>query len=254
MDDKHAALKAQIADVFHRHKGRYGYRRVAAVVRTNGQRVNRKTVQRLMGHLKLKCTLRPKRYRSYKGSQGPLVPDHLKRAFTAERMHQHWVTDVTEFNVGGEKLFLSPIMDLYNREIIAYETSTQPSFPLVGHMLRKTLRHRVDPVPLLLHSDQGWQYQMVAFRRLLAKHGVTQSMSRKGNCLDNAAMESFFAILKSEMFHGVRFANLDDLAKEIARYIDYYNHDRIKLKLDDLSPVQYRIQATATIAQLPAVQ
>lgn len=198
-----------------------------------------------MGLLQLKSLVRPKKYRSYRGEVGRIAPNRLQREFSAERPNQKWVTDVTEFNVHGQKLFLSPVMDLYNGEIIAYEMSQKPGFEMVGGMLRKALRKLARHEKPLLHSDQGWQYQMPAYRRLLEQRALTQSMSRKGNCLDNAAMESFFGTLKSELFRLQRFTCMAQLRKELADYIHYYNHDRIKLKLKGLSPVQYRTQRSA---------
>lgn len=241
--DKHAALKNRIQTVFDAHKGRYGYRRVTAAVRQLGHRVNHKTVQRLMIKMGLKSMVRPKKYRSYKGSVGRTAPDLIKRQFTAQSANQKWVTDVTEFNVAGDKLYLSPVMDLYNGEIIAFETATRPIFKLVGNMLAKALDRLGNTEKPILHSDQGWQYQMPAYRRLLQTRGIVQSMSRKGNCLDNAAMESFFATLKSELFHPNRFESIQSLKDGIKDYIHYYNHERIKLKLKGLSPVQYRAQS-----------
>jgi putative transposase len=120
----------------------------------------------------------------------------------------------------------------------------RPLFSLVENMLKKALaKLKGHSDGLLLHSDQGWQYQMAGYRKKLVDHGLTQSMSRKGNCLDNAAMESFFGTLKSEFFYLNKFANLDELQAGLRRYIHYYNHQRIKLKLKGLSPVQYRTQA-----------
>ncbi|TDQ06487.1 putative transposase, partial [Phyllobacterium brassicacearum] len=209
--DKHAALKNRIQTVFDAHKGRYGYRRVTAAIRQLGHRVNHKTVQRLMVKMGLKSLVRPKKYRSYKGSVGRTAPDLIKRQFTAQATNQKWATDITEFNVAGEKLYLSPVMDLCNGEIIAFETARRPAFKLVEGMLNKALsrlRHNERPI---LHSDQGWHYQMPAYRRQLKKHGIPQSMSRKGNCLDNAAMESFFATLKSELFYPNRFESIQSL-------------------------------------------
>lgn len=170
-----------------------------------------------------------------------VVPNVLQRQFQAEQPNQKWVTDVTEFNVRGQKLYLSPIMDLYNGEIVAYHMDRRPHLALVSTMLRKALAKLQRDAPLL-HSDQGWQYQMPAYRPMLAEHGLTQSMSRKGNCLDNAAMESFFGTLKSEYFHLNRFNSLEQLEHGLRRYIHYYNHHRIKIKLKGLSPVQYRTQ------------
>jgi putative transposase len=188
--DRHAALRNRIRSIFNAHKGRYGYRRVTAAIRGPGHIVNHKTVQRLMVEMGLKSPVRPKQYRSYKGDEGRVAPDLLKRQFTAQSANQKWVTDVTEFNVAGDKLYLSPVMDLYNGEIIAFETATRPIFKLVGNMLAKALDSLGNTEKPILHSDQGWQYQMPAYRRLLQRRDIVQSMSRKGNCLDNAAMES----------------------------------------------------------------
>jgi transposase InsO family protein len=152
------------------------------------------------------------------------------------------VTDVTEFNVRGDKLYLSPVLDLYNREVVAYETKEDPKMPLVSEMLKKALSTLGRDEAPLLHSDQGWHYQMAAYQRQLAERGLTQSMSRKGNCLDNATMESFFGTLKSEYFYLNKFESVKELEKGLKEYIHYYNNDRIKTKLKGLSPVQYRTQ------------
>lgn len=243
--DKHASLKGSIRTIFERHKGRYGYRRVTASIRQLGERVNHKAVQRLMGVLGLKSLVRPKKYRSYKGEVGVAAPNVLQRQFDANGANQKWVTDVTEFNVAGEKLYLSPVLDLFNGEIVAFETAKRPVFDLVGSMLKKALRRLGPNDRPMLHSDQGWQYRMPAYQRKLRENKMVQSMSRKGNCLDNAAMESFFAVLKSEYFYLNKFTGVDQLQEGLKHYIHYYNHDRIKLKLKGLSPVQYRTQPLA---------
>ncbi|CUJ14112.1 Integrase core domain [Achromobacter kerstersii] len=243
--DKHAELKDRIGAVYARHKGRYGYRLITATLRQAGQCVNHKTVQKLMQTLGLKSLARPKKYRSYRGGEGRAAPNLLARQFKADRPNQKWVTDVTEFNVRGQKLYLSPVMDLYNGEIVAYETSTRPLFGLVHNMLKKAWRRLSEGDRPLLHSDQGWQYQQPSYRRMLADKGLTQSMSRKGNCLDNAAMESWFATLKAECFYLNRYDSVEQLQKDIGQFIRYYNHQRIRLKLKGLSPVQYRTQALA---------
>ncbi len=244
-EDKHHALKAQITSIFACHKGRYGYRRVTAAIRNKGHLVNHKTVQRQMAQLGLKSLVRPKKYRSYKGNVGQAADNLLKRQFQAQAANQKWVTDVTEFNVAGEKLYLSPIMDLYNGEIIAFETAKRPVYELVGVMLNKALAKLRDDEKPILHSDQGWHYRMAAYQRTLLEKGVVQSMSRKGNCLDNAAMESFFAVLKTEFFYLNKFSNIESLETGITEYIDYYNHNRIKMKLKGLSPIQFRTQPLA---------
>lgn len=243
--DKYLALKHQIQTIFARHKGRYGYRRITLALRNLGQQVNHKTVQRQMALLGLKSLVRPKKYRSYKGEVGHAAPNVLQRQFNAKAPRQKLVTDVTEFNVAGKKLYLSPVMDLFNGEIIAFETATRPTYELVGSMLKKALAKLKAGEKPLIHSDQGWQYRMPAYQRALRSNGVEQSMSRKGNCLDNAAMESFFAVLKSEFYHPNKFSNVEELQIGIRQYIQYYNHDRIKQKLKGLSPVQYRTQPLA---------
>jgi putative transposase len=244
MTDKHGVLKDTIRALYERHKGRYGYRRITAALRQMGEAVNHKTVQRLMQLLGLKSLVRPKKYRAYRGQRAD-VANVLARQFEAARPNQKWVTDVTEFKVGGEKLYLSPVLDLYNGEIVAYEMQRQPLYRLVGNMLTKALATLADAEKPMLHSDQGWQYQMAAYRHQLASHGLTQSMSRKGNCLDNAVMESFFGTLKAELFYLNRYDNIAQLQTSIRQYIHYYNRERIKTKLNGLSPVQYRTQAVA---------
>ena len=134
--DKYAVLKSCIRTIFDEHKGRYGYRRITAAVRRVGHPVNHKTVQRLMGELKLKSRVRIKKYRAYRGEEGQVAPNLLKRKFVAKRPNQKWVTDVTEFRVGAHKLYLSPILDLYNGEIVAFKTARRPLFDMVGAMLR----------------------------------------------------------------------------------------------------------------------
>lgn len=245
-DDKHAALKIRIRKLYKRHWGLYGYRRITLGLRKKGENVNHKTVQRLMQVLGLKSLVCPKKYRSYRGTVGKAAPNLLERKFQAEQPNQKWVTDVTEFNVKGQKLYLSPVMDLYNGEILAYHTARRPAFTLVSDMLRKAFKRLTAGDKPILHSDQGWQYQQPVYCRLLADNGITQSMSRKGNCLDNAAMESFFGTLKAEFYHLNHFDNIEQLQAGLRKYIHYYNHRRIRLKLKGLSPVQYRNQALSS--------
>lgn len=244
-EDKHAQLKASIRQAYERHKGRYGYRRVTAELRQLGRAINHKVVQRLMQSLGLKSLVRPKKYRSFRGEISVVAPNVLERRFQAAKPNEKWVTDITEFNVRGEHLYLSPIMDLYNGEIVAYQMDRRPHYPLVASMLRKAISKLSEQDRPILHSDQGWHYQMQPYRRELATHGLTQSMSRRGNCLDNAAMESFFAVLKTEFFYLNRFDSVEQLQNGLRHYIHYYNHDRIKTKLKGLSPVQYRAQSLA---------
>lgn len=241
--DKYAGIKQLIRQLYDRHKGRYGYRRIAVSLRKRGHLINHKTVHKLMQQLGLKSIVRPKRYKSYRGSVGHIAPNRLAREFSAGAPGEKWVTDVTEFNVNGEKIYLSPMIDLYNSEVIAYQIQSRPTYDLVGKMLTRALKRLTPTQAPLIHSDQGWHYQMPAFKRALHERGLAQSMSRKGNCLDNALMENFFGILKTEFFHRKSFISMESFVQELKAYIRYYNYDRIKLKLKGLSPVQYRMQS-----------
>lgn len=241
--DKDNHVKTSIIAIYRQHKGRYGYRRITDALKSSGMHINHKRVARLMKECGLKSLVRRKKYKSYKGQQGKIARNLLNRDFNARKPNQKWVTDVTEFNVSGKKLYLSPIMDLYNGEIISYTLSKRATFHQTMDMLEMALKKLPEKSRPILHSDQGWQYQMKGYQQRLRKRRIRQSMSRRGNCLDNAAMESFFAILKSEMFHLKKFTSIETLKKNIVNYIHYYNNDRIKQKLNGLSPVQYRTQA-----------
>jgi len=236
-------VKNQIKTIFHQHKGRYGYRRVHLELRNQDRFLNPKTVQKLMGQLNLKSTVRPKRYKSYKGSVGLIAANQLHRNFYADKPNEKWVTDVTEFNIKGQKVYLSPILDLFNQEIISYDISDRPRINAVTQMLKDAFKRLKEGEKPLLHSDQGWQYQMIVYQKALERQGLKQSMSRKGNCLDNAVMENWFGIMKTEFFYGQEFENVESFKKGLKEYIHYYNHDRIKQKLKGLSPVNYRTQS-----------
>lgn len=206
--------------------------------------INHKTVQKLMKQLDLKCMVRIKKYKSYRGKVGKVAPNLLERNFKADKPNQKWVTDVTEFSLFGKKLYLSPILDLYNGEIISYNISERPTFHQTIDMLNKAFERIPNDTHLILHSDQGWQYQMLRYQNLLTKKGILQSMSRKGNCLDNSVMENFFGLLKTELLYLQKFDTIEQFIEELKAYIDYYNNKRIKCKLKGLSPIQYRIQSS----------
>lgn len=246
--DKHHDLKTQIREIFDRHRGRYGYRRVTAELRRQGLAVNHKTVQKLMVQMQLKSLVRPKRYKAFEGAVAEAAPNHLQRDFDASQPNEKWVTDVTEFKVNNRKLYLSPVMDLYNREIVSYEIAERPLPSMVESMLSKAIDRLGSNERPILHSDQGWQYRMPSFRQRLQREGLVQSMSRKANCLDNAAMESFFGTLKCELFYVNKFDSIETLKEALHDYIRYYNVDRIKLSLKGMSPVEYRLQAATALA------
>ncbi len=242
--DKYNQAKEVIQQIFEEHQGRYGYRRITLELRNRGYTHNHKTVRRLMSEMGLQCLLRMKKYRSYRGKVGKIAPNLLVRNFSATKPNEKWVTDVTEFHLHGEKLYLSPILDLYNGEIIAYNVEERPVYPLVSKMLDKAFERLKEEDSPTLHSDQGWHYQMKQYQHALKERGITQSMSRKGNCLDNAVMENFFGLLKSELLYLQEFESMEHFKTELEKYIHYYNNDRIKAKLKGLSPVQYRTQSS----------
>lgn len=245
--DKHESTKQEITNIFNEHKGRYGYRRVYAIMRNNGICINHKTVQKLMRELGLKGKQRKNgKYHSYKGTVGKVADNILARDFHADKPFEKITTDVTQFNVCDDKVYLSPVMDLFNREIISYSISLSPNLQQIREMLDGLFAKLPDNARPLFHSDQGWQYQHEEYQRLLAEHKITQSMSRKGNCMDNGAMENFFGRLKVEMFYGEKFESVNAFIDELINYIDYYNNVRISTKLKGMSPVQFRTHSLST--------
>lgn len=202
------------------------------VMRSKGYTLNHKTVLKLMRILDLKGKQRKNEiYHSYKGEVGKIADNILKRDFHASKPFEKLTTDVTQFKVCDEKVYLSPVMDLYNREIVSYSISTSPNLWQIRDMLDGLFAKLPADASPVFHSDQGWQYQHAEYQRLLAEHNITQSMSRKGNCMDNGAMENFFGRLKVEMFYGEKFENVNVFIDELKRYIDYYNYERISMKL-----------------------
>ena len=242
--DKYAEVKEKIQLIHNENQGRYGYRRITMELHNRGYRINHKTVQRLMGLLGLKCMVRIKKYRSYKGQVGKIAPNLIQRNFKADAPNKKWTTDITEFSLFGKKLYLSPILDMYNGEIISYNISEHPVLNQVLDMLDQAFLKIPDDTNLIFHSDQGWQYQHKQYQKRLQEKGIRQSMSRKGNCLDNSVMENFFGLLKSELLYLREFSSIEEFRVELEKYIDYYNNKRIKNKLKGLSPVQYRIQSS----------
>lgn len=242
--DKYRVEKDEITAVYHENQGRYGYRRITLEMRNRGYVINHKTIQRLMKQLHLKCQVRMKKYCSYKGEIGKVAPNLIHRDFHAAAPNRKWTTDLTEFSVFGQKLYLSPILDMFNGEIVSYNISDRPHLGQVMDMLDKAFVKIPHGAGLIFHSDQGWQYQHKMYQHRLEEKGILQSMSRKGNCLDNAIMENFFGLLKSELLYLRKFKDMDEFKYELEKYIYYYNNYRIKGKLKGLSPVQYRVQSS----------
>ena len=241
--DKYAELVSKMQAVYAENKGRVGYRRITLALRQQGYTVNHKTVQRLMRQHGIICAVRIKKYKSYKGEVGKVAPNLLERNFEANKPDQKWVTDVTEFSLFGQKLYLSPILDLYSRDIVSYTIYDHPVLNMVTEMLDRAFETIPNGTNLILHSDQGWQYQHKQYQRMLTEKGIRQSMSRKGNCLDNAVVENFFGLLKSELLYLQKFESIQHFKAQLIDYLDYYNNRRIKTKLMGLPPAIHRQQA-----------
>lgn len=248
-------LEQEINRIFQSSDETYGYRRITDELnKTREDRINHKKVQRIMRKIGIRCIKfwrKSRKYSSYKGTVGTIAPNRFNRHFNATYPLQKLVTDVTEFKlVDGKKLYLSPIMDLFNSEIIAWNMSTNPTLDFVMAPLNEAL----DVIQAnalyrtTIHSDQGWHYQHNQWVRTLKEHRIFQSMSRKGNCLDNSPMENFFGILKQEMYYGEPLLTYEGLELRISQYIDRYNNKRIKQKLSGMSPVEYRIHTTQLAA------
>ena len=242
-EDKYSSIKKQIQEIYHANKGRYGYRRITLALKNLGLKINHKTVYRLMNCLGLVCRVRMKKYKSYRGSVGKIATNVIARDFKADKPNKKWATDVTEFSLFGKKLYLSPILDMYNGEIISYDVSSRPNFNQIITMLNKAFDKVKDTKGIILHSDQGWQYQTKQYQGILKDKEMIISMSRKGNCLDNAVIENFFGHVKSELLYLMEFTSIEQFELELISYLEYYNHSRISSKLKGLTPVQYRNQS-----------
>ncbi|WP_241880276.1 IS3 family transposase [Corynebacterium diphtheriae] len=245
LPDKYADLKTQIKKIFHDSNTTFGYRRVWRALRNNNTIVNKKVVRRLMRQQGLVSKIRRKKYNSYRGTVSHIADNVLGRRFIQDAPNKVWVSDVTEFRVAGTKVYLSPVMDLFDRTILAHTLSTSPNTQLTSRSLADAIAMFSPGKGLIVHTDQGFQYQHASWRNLIESVGGVQSMSRKGNCYDNAVMENFFGHLKSEMYHDVYFTSVDELCQAIDEYILWYNTYRLQERFKGLAPMQYRNQTLA---------
>ena len=232
VNERNTELSSEIVAIFNENKKRYGVRRVHHELLNRGFQVNHKRVQRIMNRLGLLAKRPREKYHSYKGDVGKIADNIINRDFSTEKPLQKWTTDVSQFNLSWGKCYISPILDMNTNEIISYNLSLSPNLEQVKDMLNKAFERFPSTQRLIMHSDQGWQYQHAFYRNELQKHGIIQSMSRKGNCYDNCIMETFFGRLKNEMFYGFEkdFPSFDAFSKAIADYIDYYNNKRFIAK------------------------
>ena len=240
--DGYDFVRERISSIYNENKGRYGYRRICYVLRGEGIEINHKTVLKLMQQLGISAMRKKRHYRSYKGEVGKITPNVIARNFKASAPNQKWTTDVTQVCIQGVKTYLSPVMDMFNGEIIAYTISRSPNLQMAIDMLRAAFRKQPPINGLIMHSDQGWHYQHGRYQKMLKDKGIVQSMSRKGNCLDNSMMENFFGLIKNELLYVNHYNSIEEFEKELKQYIWWYNNKRIKLRLKGMSPVQYRAQ------------
>ncbi|WP_215738477.1 IS3 family transposase, partial [Mesomycoplasma hyorhinis] len=227
---------------FEENKARYGKRRIKAELNNRDYKIGFKKVRRLMKKFNLKAICPRRKYKSYKGTIGKIADNILNRNFVATQPNQKWTTDVTEFSGPFGKAYLSPILDMFNGEVIAWDLSTSANNQQIRKMLQRAFSKHKNLEGLIFHSDLGWQYQHRQFSEKLKQKGIIQSMSPKGNCLDNSVIESFFGTLKRECFYGCEkeFLTFKQLHKAIANYIYYYNHKRIKDRIKWMSPIKFR--------------
>lgn len=235
-------LAEVIEDIFVANYKKYGSPRITIELHNRGIIINEKKVARIMKKYHITAKPKAKRYSSYKGEVG-LIADRLvnRGAFDSGCPGMIFGTDVTQFKIGEDKLYLSPIIDFHTREIVAYDVSTHPNMKQIYRMMdRFEERYGMDLHGAIIHSDQGWQYQQKWFQDWIQSHNMHQSMSRKGNCLDNSPTENFFGRLKEEMFYGQewRYEKIQDLEVAIKRWIRYYNNTRIVTILKN-SPKKY---------------
>ena len=240
--ERNAELSSEISTIFNENRKRYGVRRVHHELLSRGFQVNHKRVQRIMNQLALFGKRPKEKYHSYKGDVGKVADNIINRDFSTEKPLQKWTTDVSQFNLPWGKCYISPILDMNTNEIISYNLSTSPNMEQIRDMLNKAFERFPSVQGLVMHSDQGWQYQHAFYRGELQKHGIIQSMSRKGNCYDNCMMETFFGRLKNEMFYGFEknYHSFEAFSKAIAEYIDYYNNSRIQAKTKWMPPSKFR--------------
>lgn len=241
--ERNSAIMHDINEIFTSNKSRYGVRRVYQELLNRGYKVNHKRVQRLMHKAGL-IGKRPKeKYHSYRGTVGKVADNLINRDFSTTAPLQKWTTDVSQFNFSWGKCYISPILDMNTNEIISYDLSTSPNLEQISRMLKRAFEKFPNLSGLIIHSDQGWQYQNAYYRNELKKRGIIQSMSRKGNCYDNCIMETFFGRLKNEMYYGCEkeYSSFEKFSIAIEEYIEYYNNKRIQAKTKWMPPVKYRI-------------
>lgn len=250
-------IERVISEIFVENHGNYGYRRIDNELRNRGIVVNHKKIQRIkqkLGLQSVKFTRKSRKYNTYKGNVGTVEKNRIHRRYHTSIPHQKLTTDTSEFKyfITGEdvkvttkKAYLDAFLDMFNGEIISYRLSERLNAQAIHDAQLEAIERTSDcPFRRTFHSDRGWAYQMKQYANLLKNNKIFQSMSRKGNCVDNSPMENFFGQLKQEMYYGTIYTSFEEIKQAIDKYIYYYNHKRIKSKLG-CSPVTYRVRLAA---------
>lgn len=240
---KRAELTAQVKTVHERSRGTYGSPRVHRELRARGVVVSRKTVAKSMREAGIQGR-KKRRFKRTTDSRHtlPIAPNLLARNFEVSAPNQVWVTDVTAISTWEGWLYLAVIVDLYARRVVGWATSASNDTSLALDALRSAVSHRNPPRGLLHHSDRGSPYASEAYRKALANHGILQSMSRKGDCWDNAVAESFFATLRAELIDHVTYATHATARRSLADYINcFYNIERRHSSLGYINPIEFEL-------------
>lgn len=236
---RHESARKALKDLHKRHRGRYGYRRMTAALRQQGIVLNHKTVRKLMREEGIECKIRRKRKYNRVSAEMDTSPNLLNRRFTSEAPFIKAVTDVTEFNLGAQKIYVSALIDLYDGAVMSLAMSTSNDTELVMSMFDGISQSDLAKLKMI-HSDQGVLYRTYRYHDYMAFWQIQQSMSRRGNCYDNAVVESFFGTFKCETVKLYQIRSKEELAKELVEYVRYYNEERLKSTLGYKSPMQYR--------------
>lgn len=238
-----------IHDIFFKNKQRYGFKRITAELHNLGYLINHKKVLRLMKKLDLRAIKRKEKYHSYIGEVGLIADNVINRDFKSSRPNEKWTTDVSQFNCPFGKCYLSPIIDMGMGDVVSWDLSLSANLEQINRMLDDAFLKYPNLEGLVFHSDMGWQYQHKYYQQRLKDKGIIQSMSRKGNCIDNCIMESFFGVMKNEMFYGheSEFKSFKQFKKAVGKYINYYNTQRIKSKTKWMPPSKYREASTLAL-------
>lgn len=232
-----------------------GYRRMTGWInKLNHKKYNKKRVKRLMDLMGIKSVIRRKKAKYIKAKPEITAENLLNRDFNATKPNEKWATDVTEFKVIGtaQKLYLSAIIDLYDRCIVSYVMSTRNDNNLVFRTYEAAMEKYPEATPLF-HSDRGFQYTSRVFRTKLESVGIIQSMSRVGRCIDNGPIEGFWGIIKEEMYSLHKFYSIEELKNAIDKYVDFYNNHRLQIRYQNQTPIEIRCKAfqSESVEQYP---